>query len=133
MKPSDNIDWDEAARKAYHEMEIQEDKDYFRRILGVSDFDALRHDRMWRKHPSMAFASLLRHMVMAACRHEFITRNIPVDALDDCRYDVMSRTEELACDVCKSHWGRYGSPDELNAAIIAIAKAVAEKCGREEK
>lgn len=133
MKPSDNIDWDEAARKAYHEMEIQEDKDYFRRILGVSDFDMLRHDRLWRKHPSMAFASLLRHMVMAACRHEFITRNIPVDALDDCRYDVMSRTEELACDVCKSHWGRYGSPDELNAAIIAIAKAVAEKCGGEEK
>ena len=133
MKPSDNIDWDEAARKAYHEMEIQEDKDYFRRILGVSDFDALRHDRMWRKHPSMAFASLLRHMVMAACRHEFITRNIPVDALDDCRYDVMSRTEELACDVCKSHWGRYGSPDDLNAAVIAIAKAVAEECDREEK
>ena len=126
MRPTD-IDWDEAARKAYHEMELQEDKDYFRRILGVSDFDALRHDRMWRKHPSMAFASLLRHMVMAACRHEFITRNIPVDALDDCRYDVMSRTEELACDVCKSHWGRYGSPDDLNAAIIAIAKAEAQK------
>ena len=132
MKSSDNIDWDEAARKAYHEMEIQEDKDYFRRILGVSDFDALRHDRMWRKHPSMAFASLLRHMVMAACRHEFITRNIPVDALDDCRYDVMSRTEELACDVCKSHWGRYGSPDDLNAAVIAIAKAEAEKMQKEE-
>ena len=131
MKPSDNIDCDEAARKAYHEMEIQEDKDYFRRILGVSDFDALRHDRMWRKHPSMAFASLLRHMVMAACRHEFITRNIPVDALDDCRYDVMSRTEELACDVCKSHWGRYGSPDDLNAAIIAIAKAEAQKAEEE--
>lgn len=127
MKPSDNIDWDEAARKAYHEMEIQEDKDYFRRILGVSDFDALRHDRMWRKHPSMAFASLLRHMVMAACRHEFITRNIPVDALDDCRYDVMSRVEELVCDVCRSHWGRYGSPDDLNAAIIAIAKAEVQK------
>lgn len=132
MRPTD-IDWDEAARKAYHEMEIQEDKDYFRRILGVSDFDALRHDRMWRKHPSMAFASLLRHMVMAACRHEFIARNIPVDALDGCRYDVMSRTEELACDVCKSHWGRYGSPDDLNAAVIAIAKVVAEKCDREEK
>lgn len=126
MRPTD-IDWDEAARKAYHEMEIQEDKDYFRRILGVSDFDALRHDRMWRKHPSMAFASLLRHMVMAACRHEFITRNIPVDALDDCRYDVMSRTEELACDVCKSHWGRYTSPDDLNTAVIAIAKAEAQK------
>ena len=130
MRPTD-IDWDEAARKAYHEMEIQEDKDYFRRILGVSDFDALRHDRMWRKHPSMAFASLLRHMVMAACRHEFITRNIPVDALDDCRYDVMSRTEELACDVCKSHWGRYGSPDDLNTAVIAIAKAEAQKAEEE--
>ena len=130
MRPTD-IDWDEAARKAYHEMEIQEDKDYFRRILGVSDFDALRHDRMWRKHPSMAFASLLRHMVMAACRYEFITRNIPVDALDDCRYDVMSRVEELACDVCKSHWGRYGSPDDLNAAVIAIAKAEAQKAEEE--
>ena len=131
MRPTD-IDWDEAARKAYHEMELQEDRDYFRRILGVSDFDALRHDRMWRKHPSMAFASLLRHMVMAACRHEFITRNIPVDALDDCRYDVMSRTEELACDVCKSHWGRYGSPDDLNAAVIAIAKAEAQKAEEEK-
>ena len=131
MRPTDT-DWDEAARKAYHEMELSEDRDYFRRILGVSDFDALRHDRMWRKHPSMAFASLLRHMVMAACRHEFITRNIPVDALDDCRYDVMSRTEELACDVCKSHWGRYGSPDDLNAAVIAIAKAEAEKMQKEE-
>lgn len=130
MRPTD-IDWDEAARKAYHEMELSEDRDYFRRILGVSDFDALRHDRMWRKHPSMAFASLLRHMVMAACRHEFITRNIPVDALDDCRYDVMSRTEELACDVCKSHWGRYGSPDDLNAAVIAIAKAEAQKAEEE--
>ena len=131
MRPTD-IDWDEAARKAYHEMELSEDRDYFRRILGVSDFDALRHDRMWRKHPSMAFASLLRHMVMAACRHEFITRNIPVDALDDCRYDVMSRTEELACDVCKSHWGRYGSPDDLNAAVIAIAKAEAQKAEEEK-
>ena len=126
MRPTD-IDWDEAAHKAYHEMEIQEDKDYFRRILGVSDFDALRHDRMWRKHPSMAFASLLRHMVMVACRHEFIARNIPVDALDDCRYDVMSRVEELVCDVCRSHWGRYGSPDDLNTAVIAIAKAEAQK------
>ena len=133
MKSSDNIDWDEAARKAYHEMELQEDKDYFRRILGMSDFDMLRHDRLWRKQPVMAFASLLRHMVMVACRHEFIVHNIPVDALDDCRYDVMSRTEELACDVCKSHWGRYGSPDDLNAAVIAIAKAVAEECDREEK
>ena len=132
MKPSDNIDWDEAARKAYHEMELSEDRDYFRRILGVSDFDMLRHDRLWRKQPVMAFASLLRHMVITACRHEFITRNIPVDALDDCRYDVMSRTEELACDVCKSHWGRYGSPDDLNAAVIAIAKAEAEKMQKEE-
>lgn len=68
-----------------------------------------------------------------ACRHEFIARNIPVDALDDCRYDVMSRTEELACDVCKSHWGRYTSPDDLNAAVAAIAKAVAEKCAKEEQ
>ena len=131
MKRQPDIDWDEAARKAYHEMELSEDRDYFQRILGVSDFDMLRHDRLWRKQPSMAFASLLRHMVMAACRHEFITRNIPVDALDDCRYDVMSRTEELACDVCKSHWGRYGSPDDLNAAIIAIAKAEAQKAGEE--
>lgn len=126
-----DIDWDEAARKAYHEMELSEDRDYFRRILGVSDFDMLRHDRLWRKQPVMAFASLLRHMVMVACRHEFIVRNIPVDALDDCRYDVMSRTEELACDVCKSHWGRYGSPDDLNAAVIAIAKAEAQKAEEE--
>ena len=133
MKPSDNIDWDEAARKAYHEMEIQEDKDYFRRILGVSDFDALRHDRMWRKHPSMAFASLLRHMVMAACRHEFITRDLPLGVLDDCRFDVMERTQDLCSEGCKNHWGRYTSPDDLNAAGAAIAKAVAEKGGREEK
>ena len=126
-----DVDWDEAARKAYHEMELSEDRDYFRRILGVSDFDMLRHDRLWRKQPVMAFASLLRHMVMVACRHEFIARNIPVDALDDCRYDVMSRTEELACDVCKSHWGRYGSPDDLNAAVIAIAKAEAQKAEEE--
>ena len=131
MKRPTDIDWDEAARKAYHEMELSEDRDYFQRILGVSDFETLRHDRMWRKHPSMAFASLLRHMVLAACRHEFITRNIPVDALDDCRYDVMSRVEELACDVCKSHWGRYGSPDDLNAAVIAIAKAEAQKAEEE--
>ena len=131
MKPSDNIDWDEAARKAYHEMELQEDRDHFQRILGVSDFETLRHDYNWKKYPSMAFASLLRHMVMVACRHEFIARNIPVDALDDCRYDVMSRTEELACDVCKSHWGRYGSPDDLNAAVIAIAKAEAQKAEEE--
>lgn len=49
MRPTD-IDWDEAARKAYHEMELSEDRDYFRRILGVSDFDdMLRHDRLWRK------------------------------------------------------------------------------------
>ena len=133
MKPSDNIDWDEAARKAYHEMEIQEDKDYFRRILGVSDFDALRHDRLWRKHPSMAFASLLRHMVMAACRHEFITRDLPLGVLDDCRFDVMERTQDLCSEVCKNHWGRYTSPDDLNAAVAAIAKAVAEKCAKEEQ
>ena len=132
MRPTD-IDWDEAARKAYHEMELQEDRDHFQRILGVSDFETLRHDHNWKKYPAMAFASLLRHMVMTACRHEFITRNIPVDALDDCRYDVMSRVEELVCDVCRSHWGRYTSPDDLNAAVAAIAKAVAEKCGREEK
>ena len=132
MRPTD-IDWDEAARKAYHEMELQEDKDYFRRILGVSDFDMLRHDRLWRKQPVMAFASLLRYMTMKSCRHEFIARDIPADALDGCRYDVMSRVEELVCDVCKSHWGRYTSPDDLNAAVAAIAKAVAEKCGREEK
>ena len=130
MRPTD-IDWDEAARKAYHEMEIQEDKDYFRRILGVSDFDALRHDRMWRKHPSMAFASLLRHMVMAACRHEFITRDLPLGVLDDCRYDVMERTQDLCSEVCKNHWGRYGSPDDLNAAVIAIAKAEAQKAEEE--
>ena len=133
MKPSDNIDWDEAARKAYHEMEIQEDKDYFRRILGVSDFDAPRHDRMWRKQPVMAFASQLRHMVMTACRHEFITRDLPLGVLDDCRFVVMDRPQDLCSEVCKSHWGRYGSPDDLNTAVIAIAKAVAEKCGREEK
>ena len=127
MKPSDNIDWDEAARKAYHEMEIQEDKDYFRRILGVSDFDMLRHDRLWRKQPVMAFASLLRHMVMAACRHEFITRDLPLGVLDDCRFDVMERTQDLCSEVCKNHWGRYGSPDDLNTAVIAIAKAEAQK------
>ena len=132
MRPTD-IDWDEAARKAVHEMELQEDRDHFQRILGVSDFETLRHDRMWRKHPSMAFASLLRHMVMAACQHEFITRDLPLGVLDDCRYDVMSRVEELVCDVCRSHWGRYTSPDDLNAAVIAIAKAVAEKCAKEEQ
>ena len=131
MKPSDNIDWDEAARKAYHEMELSEDRDYFRRILGVSDFDALRHDRMWRKQPVMAFASLLRHMVMVACRHEFITRDLPLGVLDDCRYDVMERTQDLCSEVCKSHWGRYGSPDDLNAAVIAIAKAEAQKAEEE--
>ena len=129
MRPTD-IDWDEAARKAYHEMELQEDKDYFRRILGVSDFDALRHDRMWRKHPSMAFASLLRHMVMTACRHECITRDIPLYLLDDLRFDITERTEALCCEVCQHHW-KYGSPDELNAAIIAIAKAEVQKAGEE--
>ena len=131
MKSSDNIDWDEAARKAYHEMEIQEDRDYFRRILGVSDFDALRHDRLWRKQPVMAFASLLRHMVMTACRHEFITRDLPLGVLDDCRFDVMERTQDLCSEVCKNHWGRYGSPDDLNAAVIAIAKAEAQKAEEE--
>ena len=130
MRPTD-IDWDEAARKAYHEMEIQEDKDYFRRILGVSDFDALRHDRLWRKQPVMAFASLLRHMVITACRHEFITHDLPLGVLDDCRFDVMERTQDLCSEVCKSHWGRYGSPDDLNAAIIAIAKAEAQKAEEE--
>ena len=133
MKPSDNIDWDEAARKAYHEMELQEDKDYFRRILGVSDFDILRHDRLWRKQPVMAFVSLLRHMVMTACRHEFITRDLPLGVLDDCRFDVMERTQDLCSEVCKNHWGRYTSPDDLNAAVAAIAKAVAEKCAKEEQ
>ena len=131
MRPTD-IDWDEAARKAYHEMELSEDRDYFRRILGVSDFDALRHDRMWRKHPSMAFASLLRHMVMVACRHEFIARDLPLGVLDDCRFDVMERTQDLCSEVCKNHWGRYTSPDDLNAAVIAIAKAEAEKMQKEE-
>ena len=130
MRPTD-IDWDEAARKAYHEMELSEDRDYFRRILGVSDFDILRHDRLWRKQPVMAFASLLRHMVMAACRHEFITRDLPLGVLDDCRFDVMERTQDLCSEVCKSHWGRYGSPDDLNAAIIAIAKAEAQKAEEE--
>ena len=130
MRPTD-IDWDEAARKAYHEMELSEDRDYFQRILGVSDFAALRHDRMWRKHPSMAFASLLRHMVMAACRHEFITRDLPLGVLDDCRFDVMERTQDLCSEVCKNHWGRYGSPDDLNAAVIAIAKAEAQKAEEE--
>ena len=131
MKPSDNIDWDEAARKAYHEMELQEDRDHFQRILGVSDFETLRHDHNWKKYPAIAFASLRRHMVMTACRHEFIARDIPADALDGCRYDVMSRVEELACDVCKSHWGRYTSPDDLNAAVAAIAKAEAQKAEEE--
>ena len=126
-----DVDWDEAARKAYHEMELSEDRDYFRRILGVSDFDMLRHDRLWRKQPVMAFASLLRHMVMTACRHEFITRDIPLHLLDDLRFDITERTEALCCDVCKSHWGRYTSPDDLNAAIIAIAKAEAQKAEEE--
>ena len=132
MRPTD-IDWDEAARKAYHEMELSEDRDYFQRILGVSDFDMLRHDRLWRKQPVMAFASLLRHMVMTACRHEFITRDLPLGVLDDCRFDVMERTQDLCSEVCKNHWGRYTSPDDLNAAVAAIAKAVAEKCAKEEQ
>lgn len=126
MRPTD-IDWDEAARKAYHEMELQEDRDAFQRVLGVSDWQALKHDRLFRKHPALAFSGLLRHMVMTACRHEFITRDLPLGVLDDCRFDVMERTQDLCSEVCKNHWGRYGSPDELNAAIIAIAKAEAQK------
>ena len=131
MRPTD-IDWDEAARKAYHEMELQEDRDHFQRILGVSDFETLRHDYNWKKYPAMAFASLLRHMVMAACRHEFITRDLPLGVLDDCRFDVMERTQDLCSEVCKNHWGRYTSPDDLNAAVAAIAKAEAEKMQKEE-
>lgn len=126
MRPTD-IDWDEAARKAYHEMELQEDHDHFQRILGVSDFETLRHDHNWKKYPTMAFASLLRHMVITACRHEFITRDLPLGVLDDRRFDVMERTQDLCSEVCKNHWGRYTSPDDLNAAIIAIAKAEAQK------
>ena len=132
MRPT-GIDWDEAARKAYHEMELQEDRDHFQRILGVSDFETLRHDLNWKKYPAMAFASLLRHMVMTACRHEFITRDLPLGVLDDCRFDVMERTQDLCSEVCKNHWGRYTSPDDLNAAVAAIAKAVAEKCAKEEQ
>ena len=126
-----DVDWDEAARKAYHEMELSEDRDYFRRILGVSDFDMLRHDRLWRKQPVMAFASLLRHMVMTACRHECITRDIPLHLLDGLRFDITERTEALCREVCQHHW-KYGSPDELNAAIIAIAEAEVQKA-REER
>lgn len=129
MRPTD-IDWDEAARKAYHEMELQEDRDHFQRILGVSDFETLRHDHNWKKYPAMAFASLLRHMVMTACRHECITRDIPLHLLDDLRFDITERTEALCCEVCQYHW-KYSSPDELNAAIIAIAKAEAQKAGEE--
>ena len=125
-----DVDWDEAACKAYHEMELSEDRDYFRRILGVSDFDMLRHDRLWRKQPVMAFASLLRHMVMTACRHECITRDIPLHLLDDLRFDITERAEALCCEVCQYHW-KYSSPDELNAAIIAIAKAEAQKAEEE--
>lgn len=130
MRPTD-IDWDEAARKAYHEMELQEDRDHFQRILGVSDFETLRHDHTWKKYPAMAFSGLLRHMVMTACRHEFITRDLPLGVLDDCRFDVMERTQDLCSEVCKNHWGRYTSPDDLNAAIIAIAKAEAQKAEEE--
>ena len=125
-----DVDWDEAACKAYHEMELSEDRDYFRSILGVSDFDMLRHDRLWRKQPVMAFASLLRHMVMTACRHECITRDIPLHLLDDLRFDITERAEALCCEVCQYHW-KYSSPDELNAAIIAIAKAEAQKAEEE--
>ena len=128
-----DVDWDEAACKAYHEMELQEDRDHFQRILGVSDFETLRHDRNWKKYPAMAFASLLRHMVMTACRLEFITRDLTLGVLDDCRFDVMERTQDLCSEVCKNHRGRYTSPDDLNAAVVAIAKAVAEKCAKEEQ
>ena len=130
MRPTD-IDWDEAARKAYHEMELQEDRDHFQRILGVSNFAALRHDHNWQKYPAMAIPSLLRHMVMTACRHEFITRDLPLGVLDDCRFDVMERAQDLCSEVCKTHWGRYTSPDDLNAAIVAIAKAEAQKAEEE--
>ena len=41
------------------------------------------------------------------------------------------RTQDLCSEVCKNHWGRYTSPDDLNAAIIAIAKAEAQKAGEE--
>ena len=126
-----DVDWDEAARKAYHEMELQEDRDAFQRVLGVSDWQALKHDRLFRKHPALAFSGLLRHMVMTACRHEFITRDLPLGVLDDCRFDVMERTQDLCSEVCKNHWGRYTSPDDLNAAIIAIAKAEAQKAEEE--
>ena len=130
MRPTD-IDWDEAARKAYHEMELQEDRDAFQRVLGVSDWQALKHDRLFRKHPALAFSGLLRHMVMTACRHEFITRDLPLGVLDDCRFDVMERTQDLCSEVCKNHWGRYTSPDDLNAAVAAIAKAEAQKAEEE--
>lgn len=129
MRPTD-IDWDEAARKAYHEMELQEDRDAFQRVLGVSDWQALKHDRLFRKHPALAFSGLLRHMVMTACRHECITRDLPLGVLDDCRFDITERTEALCCEVCQYHW-KYSSPDELNAAIIAIAKAEAQKAEEE--
>lgn len=125
-----DVDWDEAARKAYHEMELQEDRDAFQRVLGVSDWQALKHDRLFRKHPALAFSGLLRHMVMTACRHECIMRDIPLHLLDDLRFDITERTEALCCEICQHHW-KYGSPDELNAAIIAIAKAEAQKAEEE--
>ena len=36
-----DVDWDEAARKVYHEMGLQEDRDAFQRVLGVSDWQNL--------------------------------------------------------------------------------------------
>ena len=69
-------------------------------------------------------------MVMIACRHECITRDIPPHLLDDLRFDITERAEALCCEVCQHHW-KYGSPDEINAAIIAIAKAEAQKAGEE--
>ena len=44
-----DVDWDEAARKAYHEMELQEDRDAFQRVLRVSDWQTLKHGRLFRK------------------------------------------------------------------------------------
>ena len=60
-----------------------------------------------------------------------ITRDLPLEVLDDCRFDVMERTQDLCSEVCKNHWGRYTSPDDLNAAVAAIAKAEAQKAGEE--
>ena len=43
----------------------------------------------------------------------------------------MERTQDLCSEVCKNHWGRYTSPDDLNAAVAAIAKAEAQKAEEE--